>query len=124
MKLTRMYHNKKTKKELTMLKKHLLILALVSSSVIGVYAMEEEEKKPYKKAQHVRGPDGKMYRKSDDGDQIRLTPLAQGNKPIQARISDGEESQAYTDIRTAEVISMTIISREGKEKNHFKKRAQ
>ncbi len=53
-----------------------------------------------------------MYRKFNDGDQIILTPLAKGKNPIQARISDGEKSQPYTDVRTADVISMTIISKD------------
>ncbi len=94
-----------------MLKKHLFCLTLVSSSMTCIYAME---KKKYKTSQYVRSPKGKVYKISQDhNDQTVILTSTSKKNPIvmKARRSDGDKSQIFTDVSTAEVISMTIISK-------------
>ena len=107
-----------------MLKKHLFCLTLVSSSMTCIYAME------YEKSQHVRGPDGKVYKKTQGhNDKHAILTSTSKKNPIvlQARISDGKESQVFTDISGTDVISMIIISKDdtnlpNKKKKRKKKR--
>lgn len=109
MKLTRMYHNKKTKKELTMLKKHLLILALVSSSVLGVYAMEEDRSNDI----FVRAPDEKTYQMFQDTKNNKLVTLVstgQIKTTLKAKISCGKKAKNYVNIHDNTIISLKIIS--------------
>ncbi len=121
-----------------MLKKHLFFLALVSSSVIGVYAMEKNRSngkknrltsiRKHKKSgpltkkmeleikenvNYFRAPDQNIYRIFQDGEKsgrVTLESIGHTKTTLKAKISCGKKAKNYVNIHDSTIISLKIIS--------------